>query len=115
MEQVYINLGELKDFIQDNNLMDMYSNIRFKALVSIKTIQKEIRNQEMNVRVTFQEGYGKITLLEESLDPYQFPSEFEAQWQKMEYKENLYLYITDTHKKNPSIGKYEVKIIPIPK
>jgi len=117
MEQEYINNGELKDFVSDNNLMDMYSNIHFKALVSIKTAQKEIKSKEMEVRITFDNfnSYGKVSLIADYIDPLLFPTIFEAGWQKMEYRENMYLHITDTHKKNPKIGMYDVKIIPLPK
>ena len=88
MEQGYINQGELKDFIEDNNLMDMYSNVNFKALVSIRTAQSEIKSKEMGVRISFDDNnsYGKVYLLDDSLDPHLFPTIFEAGWQTMEGK-----------------------------
>lgn len=117
MEKEYINLGELKDFVGKHKLRDMYSNIHFKALVSIKTALNEILNEEMEVRITFDgyDNYGKVTLLADYLDPNLFPTEFDAKWQKMEYKGNIFLNISDIHKRNPSIGKYNVKIVPLSK
>lgn len=115
MEQKYINLGELKEFVKNHNLSDMYSVIQFKALVTILTVQNKLINLEMNVNITFDgyENYGTVSLFESNIDPYLYPTVFYAQWQKMEYVNNEYLRITDTHTKNPSIGKYEVKIIPL--
>lgn len=117
MERGYISNGELKDFIEDNNLMDRYSNVQFKALVSIKTVQREIKTVKMGVRISFDDNnsYGKVYLLDDSLDFNLFPTIFEAGFQKMKYKDKIYLDITDIHKQNPSIGKYEVKIIPLSK
>lgn len=113
MEQEYINHKELKDFIQDNKLKDINSNIHFNALVSIKTAQKEIKSKEMKVRITFNDS-GKVFLIADYLDTDFFPTIFKVEYGKMEYKENMYLHISDTHKENQKIGMYDVKIMPLP-
>jgi hypothetical protein len=117
MEQGYDNQGELKDFVERHKLMDMYSNIHFKASVSIKTAKNEIVDEEMNVMITFDDfnSYGKVTLMGHDLEPTLYPTVLEAKWQKMIHVENVFLQISDIHKKNPMIGKYDVKIVPMGK
>jgi len=115
MEQEYVNQGELKDFVEKHRLMDMYSNIYFTASVSIKTAKNEIVDEEMNVMITFDDfnSYGKVTLMGHDLDPTLYPTVLEAKWQKMVHVGKVFLNISDIHKKNPMIGKYEVKIVPM--
>jgi acyl-ACP thioesterase len=112
MEQTYTNLNELRDFVEIHNLMDSYSNIHFKAKFSIKTAKNEIMNKEAEVLITFDDT-GRVTLIKDELDATLFPTVFYPRWQKMEHKENIYLLITGTHTKNPTIGKFEVKIVPL--
>lgn len=115
MEAKYINLSALKEFVEHHKLTNRKSITQFSALVSIQTAKNKITKQEMNLGVTFDgyENYGTVTLLESDIDPYLYPTVFLAQWQKMEHIENEFLKITDTHTKNPDIGKYEVRILPL--
>jgi hypothetical protein len=95
--------------------MDLHSNCFFKAIVTIQTSQNKITNKEMEVMISF-DGYnstGKVTLLNSDIDPNLYPTVFEANWQKIEHVEKEHLRITDIHKKNPNIGQYSVKIIPL--
>jgi len=115
MEQGYINQDELRDFVFKHKLMDKHSNIQFRALVSIKTDNNELLNEEMNVMITLDgfDSYGKVFLLGDNLDFTKFPIVFEAKWQKMEHVNNIFLKISDIHKKNLKIGKYCIKIVPM--
>lgn len=115
MEAKYINLGALKEFVEHHKLTNRKSITQFSALVTIQTAKNKITKQEMNVGVTFDgyENYGTVTLLESDIDPYLYPTVFLAQWQKMEHIENEFLKVTDTHTKNPNIGKYEIRIFPL--
>lgn len=114
MEKGYKNLSELKDFIELHDLSDMYSIIHFAAAVSIETAQNKIQNEIMEVRITFDDydSYGKVFLVSNDLDPYLYPTVFEAKWQEMEHINNVYLQISDTHRRNSIIGKYRVLIVP---
>jgi len=115
MEPKYINLNELKGFVEYHKLTNRNSITQFSALVTIQTAKNKITKQAMNVGVTFDgyENYGTVSLLESDIDPYSYPTVFLALRQKMEHIENDYLKITDTHTKNLNIGKYEVKILPL--
>lgn len=46
------------------------------------------------------------------LDTDLYPTVFYARWQKMEHVDEMYLHISDVHRFNAKIGKYDVKIIP---
>jgi len=115
MEPKYINLNELKGFVEYHKLTNRNSITQFSALVTIQTVKNKIIKQEMNVGITFDgyENYGTISLLESDINPYLYPTVFYAQWQKMEHIENEFFKITDTHTKNADIGKYEVRILPL--
>lgn len=111
MEKGHINHKELKGFVEYHGLSNKYSVIQFNALVTITTEKNKVSNEEMEVGITFDgyNNYGTVTLLESYLDPYLYPTVFKAQWQNIKHIDKEYLYITDTH---PTIGRYEVKIIP---
>lgn len=117
MEQELDNIRELKDFVENHQLNDRYPIVTFKAIVSIKTAQKEIKEALMDVMINFNEfnSCGQLTLMENHLDPLLYPIVFEPKWQKMRNVENVFLHVTGIHKTNPVIGKYEVKIIPLKK
>lgn len=115
MEKKYINGQQLTDFVETHDLRNSYSNIHFNAIISITTAKNRLVNQQMEVMISFENynSLGLVTLLENDIDPLIFPTSFEATWQKMEHIENEYLLISDIHRKNPKIGKYSVKIIPL--
>ena len=71
----------------------------------------------MEVMITFDDfdSHGKVSLMDNELDPYKFPTVFEAKWQSMEHVDNELLMISDTHKKNLQIGDYRVKVVPLEK
>lgn len=109
------NTSELKEFVEDQKLSDANSNIRFKAKIEIKT-SKNVGEFETEVIIRF-DGYnsaGKLTILESSINPYQFPEEFEAKYQSFEYLNNEYLQIEGKHPKK-EIGSYKVDITPLKK
>lgn len=60
------------------------------------------------------DSYGEVKFLTGDLNPYLYPTVFEAKWNKMEHKTD-HLLISDVHTKNSDIGKYDVKIIPLEK
>lgn len=43
------SLDNLRNFVHDHDLLDRYSNIHFKAIVSIKTALNRIPNEEMEI------------------------------------------------------------------
>lgn len=59
--------------------------------------------------------YGRASLLktETELNPYLYPTVFDAKWQTMQHVDEEYLLITDTHRQNADIGKFSVKIHPL--
>ncbi len=117
MTQADINGQQLSDFVEKHNLMNKYSNIHFNAFVTIKTIKNIVAMRQMEVMILFDNynSLGQVKLMENDLNPYLFPTLFEAKWQTMRHVDNEYLIISDIHRKNIDIGKYSVKIIPITK
>jgi hypothetical protein len=117
MEQKYINAQHLSEFVETHNLTNRVSLIHFNAIVNITTAQNKITNQKIEVMISFDgyDNFGKVTLLKNDFDPYLYPIQYEAKWQKMEHIDGEYLKITDNHRHNPAIGKYSVKIIPLEK
>jgi hypothetical protein len=111
----YSNSRALSDFIHSHELMNSYSVIQFMAVVTIRTANNKFTNQQMKVMADL-DGYdnlGTLTLLENELDPYLYPTNFDAKWQTFQHFDGDYLLITGNHNKNAAIGKYEVKIIPL--
>jgi hypothetical protein len=111
----YTSTQELNEFVHSQKLINRHSNIDFTALVTIRTEKDKVINQRMRVMVHL-DGYdnlGTLTLLESNMDPYQYPTEFNAKWQTFKHIDNEYLLITGTHTTNPDIGEYNVKITPI--
>jgi len=108
------NSHELRDFVDTHHLRNSHSIIHFNAIVSIKTAKNKVANIHSEVMVNFDE-YGSVSLLrtEIELDPYLYPTVFDAKWQPMEHVDGEYLLVSDTHRKNPDIGKYTVKIHPL--
>jgi hypothetical protein len=117
MEQKYINSQQLSEFVQQHRLMNKHSIIQFNSIVSITTSKNKITNQRMKIMITLDgfDNYGQLTLLESEIDPYLFPTVFEAKWQNIKHIENEYLEITGIHSQNEDIGEYKVKIIPLEK
>ncbi len=115
MEQKDINSQQLREFFQHHDLMNKHSIIQFNAIVSITTAKNKITNQPMRVMITLDGiySYGQLTLLESDIDPYLFPTVFEAKWENMKHVDNEYLEISGFHSKNQDIGNYMVKIIPL--
>lgn len=113
MKQAIINSQELSQFVTKNNLRNKHSIIHFNSIVNIKTAKNKIDFKEMEVMISFDgfDNYGKVTLMDDELDPYLYPTEFNAKWQKMEIDVSI-LKISGFHKDNVDIGNYEVKIIP---
>ena len=116
MAQKDINCDELRDFVELHKLRNRVSIIHFNALVSINTAKNSITNKRIEVMISFDnfDSYGEVKFLTGDLDPYLYPTVFEAKWNKMEQKTD-HLLISDVHTKNSDIGKYEVKIIPLEK
>ncbi|MDR1679952.1 MAG: hypothetical protein LBR81_09305 [Prevotellaceae bacterium] len=109
MTQEFIdNQDNLKSFVELHNLQDRNSNICFYANVDIETKCNKI-NVSAEVRVTFDNNGGYLCLLADELNPYIYPTDFYAQWQKMEHIDEIYLKISGNH---PTIGQYTVKIVP---
>lgn len=107
-----LNNRKLRDFVHQNKLMDAYSNIQFYAVVMIKTAKNKVTNQNMRIMITFDGSvYGEVTLLDNDLDPYEYPTVLKARYQNMELLED-YLEISDKHP-SPKIGKYTIKIFPV--
>jgi hypothetical protein len=102
MEPKYINLDELKGFVEYHKLTNRNSINQFSALVTIQIAKNKITKQAMNVGITFDgyENYGTVTLLESDIDLYLYPTVFLAQWLKMEHIESKFLKVTDTHKES---------------
>lgn len=117
MNQKNINIQELRDFVTTHKLRNRRTIIHFNAIVSITTVENKISNGNMNVFISFDnyDSYGRVVLMESHLDPNLYPTEFDGKWQTIEHKDNVYLFISGNHTINPSIGIYEVKIVPINK
>jgi hypothetical protein len=115
MEQKYTSHSELKNFVQSHKLRNSHSLINFISIVTIETAENKITNREMEILITFDgyDNYGSISLLENELDPYAYPTKFFAKHQEMKYVNGEFLLIKGNHTKNPAIGNYEVKIIPL--
>lgn len=115
MEQWVINSGELRDFVEKHKLRNRNSIIQFNSLVSIETDKNSIKNEEIVIMINFSNfnSSGQLNFIGDNLNPYLFPTQFEADWQEMQHIDSQYLLITGNHKKNPNIGKYTVKIIPL--
>lgn len=115
MENDYKNTHELKSFVKCHKLSDMYSNINFSALVTIRTEKNKISNEKMRAQIHFG-GYdnsGKVILTEQELNPYSYPTTFDAKWDNFKHVDEEYLLIDGFHSINADIGKYSVKIIPL--
>jgi len=114
MEQWIINSGNLRDFATKHKLIDKHSYIQFNSLVSIDTARNSIRNKEIVIWINFHSNCsGKLHFLNDNLDPDLYPTEFSADWQRIQHMNNEYLLITGNHTKNPAIGNYTVKITPL--
>jgi len=116
MEQKYINSQELSNFVEEHNLRNRVSIIHFNALITIKTAKNLIKNERVEVMISFDnfDSYGDLKFLTGDFDPYLYPTVFEAKWQKMQHKID-HLIISGNHTQNPDIGKYEVKVVPLEK
>ncbi len=111
----YTNSQALSDFIHSHKLMNSRSIIEFMAIVTIRTANNKVTNQQMRLMAQL-DGYdslGTLSLLESDLDPYLYPTVFDAKWQSFQHVDGEFLLITGNHNKNAAIGKYEVKIIPL--
>lgn len=109
------NTSELADFVDYFDLRDKYSRIFFRGLTSIETAENSFSDKEMDIRIEFDgyNNYGIVYIFDSEIDPMIFPEKFDAKWATFRFIENKYLWIEDVHKRNPTIGKYTVKIIPI--
>jgi hypothetical protein len=102
--------SQLKDFVENNGLRDAKSNIDFTAAIAITTASDEI-TLTSRVRIDFggYDNYGVLTILDNSVDPNQFPTQLNPKWQTFVTKGQT-LTITGNHSKNPKIGNYTVTI-----
>jgi hypothetical protein len=109
------NHRQIRDFVEVHNLMNRHSLVYFEALVSITTIKHIIRNEKMEVGITFDDVFSMadLNLLVSHLNPHLYPTNFIAKYQNFMHINNEYLLIEDVHTRNPDIGKYEVKITPL--
>ncbi len=107
------NTSELKEFVLDKDLSDKNSNIFFYAKIELSTAENFAKiEKKVMIRFDGFKSSGKLTILDSELNPYEFPEDFEANWQTFEYVNNQYLNITGTHPKK-EIGDYTVEITPI--
>ncbi len=115
MDQKIISSQQLKDFVLYHKLINSDRIIQFNAIVTMITSKNKITNKNIKVMVTFEgyNNYGQLSLFDSEIDPYLFPTVFEAKYQIMQHIDNEYLEINDVHTKNPDIGKYKIKIIPL--
>ncbi len=105
------NIGELRNFVFNNDLMDRASNIRFKALVTINTANRVVTDEEVQVAI-YLDNDGVVDIITERLDTRKFPLHFSSVWQKM-FNKNKYLFIVGKHERNNAIGNYEIKLVPL--
>ena len=117
MDKQDLNRQQLSNFVEKHNLRNRHSIIHFNAVVSITTAKNKLVNKQIEVMISFDNynSLGQVTLMESELDSMLFPTIFEAIWQSMEHIEDEHLLISGIHRKNPLIGKYSVKIIPLNK
>ncbi|KNB62254.1 hypothetical protein [Chryseobacterium sp. Hurlbut01] len=109
--------SELYDFVEFHDLQNRHSQINFYAYVNIITAESEIKKEEMEVMI-YKDVYnrrGKVTLIGNELNPYEFPEEFYPDYQSMKHVNNQYLEIIGNHEQNKKIGNYNVEIYPIRK
>jgi hypothetical protein len=109
------NSQQLSEFINDHDLRDSHSIIQFNSIVTITTAKNKITNRRVKMMITLDgfDSYGQLSIFDEDIDPHLYPTVFDAKWQQMKHVDKEYLEITDIHRKNPDIGKYNVKIIPL--
>ncbi|WP_298510253.1 hypothetical protein [uncultured Kordia sp.] len=114
MTEAQKNGLELSQFVNTHKLRNKNGIILFNALISIFTTKNKLLNQQLEVMISFDNynSYGDLKFLTGELDPYLFPTDFEAKWQKFE-NEPDHLLITGNHTQNKDIGKYSVKVTPL--
>lgn len=115
MGNAELSSGELRKFVFYHELMNKRSIIQFNAIINIDTEKNEIKNLRSQVMITLDEfnSYGKVTLLNNDIDPYTYPTVLEANWQTFTHVNNEFLEVTGNHTRNQNIGKYSVRIIPL--
>ncbi len=106
------NIGILRNFVFDNDLMDNHSNIHFNCYVKLET-QINAEEFECDAMITFDNfmSEGELTFLSHDLDPYYYPTIFKAKFNNFNLIGNE-LTISDKHPSD-KIGEYSVKIIPL--
>lgn len=54
--------------------------MHFKSIVSITTVQNKVTNKEVKAMIAFDDfdSYGKLSIVNNNLAPYLFPTVFEA-------------------------------------
>ena len=111
----YENTRALQHFVHHHNLMNSVSAVNFIGIVTIKTDKHKIINKQVKIIITFDgyDNYGTLTLHDNEINPYLFPTVLEAKWQTFKHVDNEYLNIDGFHKFNADIGKYNIKIIPL--
>ena len=85
MEFELLNNQSLRSFVFRHKLMDNRSIIQFYALVTIRTQENKVTNEQMTIMITLDgDMYGEVYLLENDLDPYIFPTLYKARYQNMD-------------------------------
>ena len=95
--------------------MNSHSVVQFNALVTIHTASNSVNNTKVEITITF-DGYnnsGRLFFTKDDLDPLLFPTTFNAKWDKMQHVDQVYLAISGFHKRNPTIGNYTAKVVPL--
>lgn len=109
------NSNALHEFVHHHKLIGKYGGVRFAAKITIETAHNRFETQEMEVMVSLTDytSMGKLTLIENELDPELFPTDFDVQYQIFNHVHEVYLHITGTHRTKTLIGKYSVVIVPL--
>lgn len=109
------NSQALNEFVHHHKLIGKYGTIRFMAKITIGTAHNRFESQGMEVMVNLADynSMGKLSLIENELDPELYPTIFDAKYDTFNHVHEVYLQITGTHTKRPLIGKYSVIIVPL--
>ena len=110
------NIDALIDFLHFYKLKKSGElSCTFPALVTIETENNKLTDEKYKIHITWS-GYnitGLVEIFDNDLDPDTYPTSFDVKWQDFKNADNKYLLISGFHDKNPKIGKYTVKIIPL--
>jgi hypothetical protein len=109
-QEIQQSQAHLRDFVFEHKLINKHSNICFKADLVLTTAKRNLELSDTIFLVTFDDFGSRGALrIHTDLDPYKYPTTFDAKWQKIRRPEQYTLTISGVHPM-PEIGAYKVEI-----